>query len=57
MFGAAIGAGIIVLVKHLLSTYTDRWPMILGIIYMLVVILAPRGVYRLIKRYLLGTRL
>jgi branched-chain amino acid transport system permease protein len=57
LFGPAIGAGIIVLVNHLLSTYTDRWPMILGIIFILVVILAPQGIYRLIKRYLLGTRL
>jgi branched-chain amino acid transport system permease protein len=56
LLGPAIGAGIIVLVKHLLSTYTDRWPMILGIIFMLVVILAPQGIYRVIKRYLLGTR-
>lgn len=53
LFGAAIGAAVIVLVKHLLSTYTDRWPMILGILFMLFVILTPRGVYRLIKRYLL----
>ena len=57
LFGPAIGAGIIVLVKHLLSTYTDRWPMILGMIFILVIILAPQGIYRLIKRYLLGTRI
>lgn len=54
LFGPAIGAGIIVLVKNVLSSYTDRWPMILGIIFMLFVILAPQGVYPVIKRHLFG---
>ncbi len=31
----------------------DRWPMILGNLFTLFVILTPEGVYRLIKQYLL----
>ena len=50
LFGPAIGAAIITLVKNLVSAYTEHWMIILGAIYIGTVILAPRGVYRLFTR-------
>jgi branched-chain amino acid transport system permease protein len=52
LFGAALGAAVVVLVKYVLSTFTDRWVMILGILYVIVVILTPAGIYNMIKKYL-----
>ena len=53
LFGPAIGAGIITLVKNFVSGYTEHWMIILGALYMATVMLAPQGVYRLFKRLLL----
>jgi branched-chain amino acid transport system permease protein len=50
LFGPAIGAGIIILVKNFVSGYTEHWMIILGALYMATVMLAPQGVYRLFKR-------
>ncbi len=50
LFGPAIGAGIIILVKNFVSGYTEHWMIILGALYMGTVMLAPQGVYRLFKR-------
>lgn len=52
LFGPAIGAGIITLVKNFVSGYTEHWMIILGAIYMATVILAPQGVYTLFKQLL-----
>jgi branched-chain amino acid transport system permease protein len=50
LFGPAIGAAIITLVKNFVSGYTEHWMIILGAIYIATVILAPQGVYRLAKQ-------
>jgi branched-chain amino acid transport system permease protein len=50
LFGPAIGAAIITLVKNFVSGYTEHWMIILGAIYIATVILAPQGVYRLVKQ-------
>ena len=49
LFGPAIGAGIIILIKNIVSGYTEHWMIILGAVYMATVMLAPQGVYRLIQ--------
>jgi branched-chain amino acid transport system permease protein len=54
LFGPAIGAGIIILIKNIVSGYTEHWMIILGAVYMATVMLAPQGVYRLIERLLKG---
>lgn len=38
MFGPLIGATVVVLIQQVLSTYVDRWPTVLGIIFVVVVI-------------------
>jgi branched-chain amino acid transport system permease protein len=54
LFGPAIGAGIIILIKNIVSGYTEHWMIILGAIYMATVVVAPQGVYRPLKRLING---
>ena len=51
LFGPLIGAFSIVLLENFVSTYSERWPMILGAIYVVVVLFAPEGIYGPIKRF------
>jgi branched-chain amino acid transport system permease protein len=43
LIGPALGAALIVLAETVISNYTQRWLMILGAIYVVVTLLAPRG--------------
>ncbi|HVA23725.1 MAG TPA: branched-chain amino acid ABC transporter permease [Chloroflexota bacterium] len=45
MVGPFIGSIVIVLLEYLVSQHTERWVTVLGIIYILVVMGAPRGIY------------
>jgi branched-chain amino acid transport system permease protein len=49
LFGALIGAGAIVFLRNIVSGITDRWLLILGAVYILVVLFAPRGIVGEIK--------
>ena len=42
--GPVLGAGIIVFVKNMLSQYTERWLLVLGILYIVVIAVAPKGI-------------
>ena len=42
--GPVIGAGLVVGIEHWLSSYVERWPTLLGLLFIAVVILMPRGV-------------
>ena len=44
LIGPAIGAALIVLLDNVVSTYTERWLLVLGVIYVIVALFAPRGV-------------
>jgi branched-chain amino acid transport system permease protein len=44
LFGPALGAGIIVLLKNLVSVYTHRWLLILGVVYIATIVYAPQGI-------------
>jgi len=50
LVGPALGAGIIVLLKNLVSVYTHRWLLILGAVYILTIVYAPEGILGAIKR-------
>jgi hypothetical protein len=39
-----------VLLKNVMSTYTQRWLLLLGTIYILTILGAPRGLWNLGKR-------
>ena len=42
LVGPVLGAGIIVLLKNVMSAYTARWLLILGIVYIVAILVAPR---------------
>jgi branched-chain amino acid transport system permease protein len=44
--GPILGSVIITFVRHLVSLFTDRWLMILGAIYVVVILVAPGGLVR-----------
>jgi branched-chain amino acid transport system permease protein len=43
LFGPAVGAGVVLLLQNLASSYTARWTMILGAAFIVVVLVAPKG--------------
>lgn len=47
--GPILGAALIVLMENIISGYTERWVLILGIIYVLVIILVPHGLLAPLK--------
>ncbi|MFN0070280.1 MAG: branched-chain amino acid ABC transporter permease [Chloroflexota bacterium] len=49
LFGPLLGAGAIVFLRNVVSGMTDRWLLILGAVYVLVVLFAPRGIVGEIK--------
>lgn len=51
LFGATIGAGVIIFLKDFISAYTHRWLIFLGIIYVVIIFYAPEGVVNLILSY------
>lgn len=59
LLGPLIGAAIVVLVENVLSSYVDRWPTVLGLIFILVILFARAGiagsVRKLVRRLRSGT--
>ncbi len=47
LVGPVIGAGAIVLLKNVISAYTARWLLILGIVYIVAILAAPQGLWNL----------
>jgi len=56
MIGPALGALIVVLLEFLVSEQTERWMSVLGIIYIIVVLVAPRGICPLLQSMVLRLR-
>jgi branched-chain amino acid transport system permease protein len=50
LIGPALGAGALVLLKNVMSAYTQRWLLLLGIIYIATILGAPRGLWNLGRR-------
>ena len=49
LFGPALGAVLIVWLENVISGYTERWLMLLGLIYVLVGMFAPNGLTGLVR--------
>jgi len=49
LFGPALGAFVIVLLKNLVSVYTHRWLLILGAVYIGTIVYAPEGIVGLLR--------
>jgi len=52
LFGPALGAALIVWFENLVSGYTERWLMLLGLVYLLVGMFAPGGLTGLAREFL-----
>ena len=48
LFGPVLGALIIVLLDNLVSYITERWLLVLGVVYVMVTLFAPRGLWPLL---------
>ena len=47
LLGPVLGAGAIVLLKNVISAYTQRWLLILGLVYIATILAAPQGLWNL----------
>jgi|SRR5919197_1860467 branched-chain amino acid transport system permease protein len=47
LVGPAVGASAIVLLKNVMSAYTERWLLILGVVYIVTMLAAPQGLWNL----------
>ena len=52
LIGPVIGAAVIVLLENVSGTYTERWLLLLGVVYVVVALFAPKGVVGLMKNLL-----
>jgi branched-chain amino acid transport system permease protein len=50
LVGPLLGAGAIVLLKNVMSAYTARWLLILGMVYIVAILAAPQGIWNLGSR-------
>lgn len=50
LLGPALGSAIIVILENVISSYTERWLLVLGLIYVAVTLFAPAGLLGLIRR-------
>jgi branched-chain amino acid transport system permease protein len=50
LVGPVIGAGAIVILTNVMSAYTARWLLILGIVYIFTILWAPQGLWNLGRR-------
>ncbi|MSO83105.1 MAG: branched-chain amino acid ABC transporter permease [Acidobacteria bacterium] len=50
LVGPVLGAAAIVLLKNVMSAYTARWLLILGMVYIVTILVAPKGVWNLGRR-------
>jgi branched-chain amino acid transport system permease protein len=49
-WGPLVGSGIFVYLSEYLSSFTDRWELILGLIFIAIVLFAPQGIMGLIRK-------
>ena len=44
MSGAVVGAAAIIALENIVSAYTERWQMVLGVTFILIMIFTPEGI-------------
>ena len=47
--GPVLGSGVYIYLQDYLSDLTDRWPLIMGMIFIVMVLFAPRGLSGIIS--------
>lgn len=50
LLGPALGSGLIVFLENAISAHTQRWLLVLGLIYVAVTLFAPAGILGLVRR-------
>ncbi len=50
LVGPALGAGAIVWLKNVMSAFTERWLLVLGLVYIVTIVAAPQGLWNLRAR-------
>jgi branched-chain amino acid transport system permease protein len=56
LFGAFVGAATVILLQNTVSSYTERWSTVLGLVFIIVMIFAPEGIAGTIMRLQRGWR-
>jgi branched-chain amino acid transport system permease protein len=56
LFGGAVGAVVIIALENVASSFTERWSMVLGGLFVLTMILAPEGIVGKLRSYLARRR-
>ncbi len=56
LLGPALGAGVIVFLKNLVSVYTHRWLLILGAVYIGTIVYAPEGIVGAVRELAKGMK-
>lgn len=49
--GPILGAAIILFLQQMVSSYTEHWPMVMGIIFVICVLYTDEGVWGLLRKY------
>ena len=57
LVGPALGAGIIVFLKNFISAYTQRWLIILGLVYVVIILYTPQGLVNFLIERMKNKRL
>jgi branched-chain amino acid transport system permease protein len=52
LLGPLIGAAIVVLVENVLSSHVDRWPTVLGLIFIFVILFARAGIAGTVRKFM-----
>lgn len=55
LMGPAVGAGVFIVLQNIISSYTERWPLILGVILVVIVLVGRGGVIHWLS--ILGTKI
>jgi branched-chain amino acid transport system permease protein len=56
MAGPAVGAALVLLMKNYASAYIERWNMLLGLVFLFIVLVMPRGIVPGVRSALEGLR-
>lgn len=54
--GPVVGAALVVIIKNVMSAYLERWVMLLGVVFLLIVMFLPEGIVPGVERLLARRR-
>jgi len=56
LFGSVVGAAVIIALENVASSFTERWSMMMGALFVLTMIFAPEGIVGRLRSYLAKRR-